>query len=31
MYEALGITGKKALLVSGLYNIVGPVTSELPE
>lgn len=27
MYEALGITGKKALLVSGLYNIVGPVTN----
>lgn len=27
MYGALGIVGKKALLVSGIYNIVGPVTS----
>lgn len=28
MYKALGIVDKKALLVSGIYNIVGPVTSK---
>ncbi|KAL0640086.1 hypothetical protein Q9L58_000914 [Maublancomyces gigas] len=27
MYKALGIVGRKALLVSGIYNIVGPVTN----
>ncbi|KAI5780973.1 MFS sugar transporter-like protein [Geopyxis carbonaria] len=27
MYAALGITGKKALLVSGIYNVVGPVAN----
>ena len=27
MYEALGITGSRALLVSGIYNCVGPIAS----
>lgn len=28
MYEALGITGKRALLVAGIYNCVGPLASK---
>ena len=28
MYEALGFTGGKAILVSGIYNCVGPIASE---
>jgi MFS family permease len=27
MYAALGITGNRALLVSGIYNVVGPVAN----
>ncbi|KAI9704502.1 MAG: hypothetical protein M1820_005576 [Bogoriella megaspora] len=27
MYEALGFTGQRGVLVAGLYNIVGPVTN----
>ncbi|KAL9094731.1 MAG: hypothetical protein Q9165_003001 [Trypethelium subeluteriae] len=27
MYNALGFTGHKAVLVAGLYNIVGPITN----
>ncbi|KAL9071813.1 MAG: hypothetical protein Q9157_005324 [Trypethelium eluteriae] len=27
MYDALGFTGHKAVLVAGLYNIVGPITN----
>ena len=27
MYENLGITGKRALLVTGIYNCVGPLTN----
>lgn len=29
MYNALGITGNRNLLVTGIYNIVGPLASEL--
>ena len=29
MYAALGITGNRNLLVTGIYNVVGPITSEL--
>jgi MFS family permease len=28
MYEALGFTGSKALLISGIYNCVGPLASK---
>ena len=28
MYEALGFTGGKAILVSGIYNCVGPLASK---
>jgi MFS family permease len=28
MYDALGFTGKKGILVAGFYNLVGPITSE---
>lgn len=28
MYEALGFTGKTNLLVAGIYNCVGPITSK---
>ena len=28
MYEALGFTGGKAILVSGIYNCVGPIASK---
>lgn len=28
MYEALGITGSRALLVAGIYNCVGPIASK---
>ena len=28
MYDALGFTGHKGVLVAGLYNIVGPITSK---
>ena len=28
MYEALGITGKRNLLVAGIYNCVGPLASK---
>jgi hypothetical protein len=28
MYKNLGITGKKNLLVTGIYNCMGPLTSE---
>jgi hypothetical protein len=31
MYKNLGITGKKNLLVTGIYNCVGPLTSEPTE
>jgi hypothetical protein len=27
MYQALGITGNRNLLVTGIYNVVGPITS----
>jgi hypothetical protein len=27
MYEALGFTGGKAILISGIYNCVGPIAS----
>lgn len=30
MYEALGFTGSKAILVAGIYNCVGPLASMLP-
>jgi MFS family permease len=29
MYEALGFKGSKALLISGIYNCVGPLASKL--
>ncbi|KAJ5519304.1 Major facilitator superfamily domain general substrate transporter [Penicillium expansum] len=29
MYEALGITGSRATLVTGIYNVVGPLTNLL--
>lgn len=28
MYKGLGITGNRALLVSGIYNCVGPLASK---
>ena len=28
MYKALGITGNTNLLVTGIYNVVGPITSK---
>jgi hypothetical protein len=28
MYEALGFTGGKSILVSGIYNCVGPIASK---
>jgi hypothetical protein len=28
MYKNLGITGEKNLLITGIYNCVGPLTSE---
>lgn len=28
MYNALGITGNRNLLVTGIYNVVGPITSK---
>ena len=31
MYEALGITGNTNLLVTGIYNAVGPITSKLKD
>jgi hypothetical protein len=30
MYEALGFKGKTGLLVTGIYNTIGPVTSGYP-
>lgn len=29
MYEELGFTGGKAILVAGIYNCVGPIASKL--
>lgn len=31
MYKALGFTGGKAILISGIYNCVGPVSSKCLE
>jgi hypothetical protein len=28
MYKALGFTGGKAILISGIYNFVGPISSK---
>ena len=28
MYQALGITGNRNLLVTGIYNVVGPIASK---
>lgn len=31
MYDALGITGNQNLLVTGIYNVIGPITSKFQD